>query len=177
MLSAFSAAPLTYIAFKLEGSAYPDSALILSAVQLFGTVLFVALTLYLKKFLGALFQFHATNRLIDMMIMANISAGIFVVLAQFFPQLKDTLSVAVIIIVIFQGIVQIQFGYMLLKLPDDLGGMLKPFCYANMLTGICVASVVFILVGVVASAIADLMLGTIFLQIAKQLREADTKKL
>jgi hypothetical protein len=45
----------------------------------------------------------------------------------------------------------------LLKLPDDLGGMLKPFCYANMATGIFLASIVLIPLGILTSAISDLM--------------------
>jgi hypothetical protein len=41
-----------------------------------------------------------------------------------------------------------------------------------MATGILIASVVLILVGVLVSAISDLMLGTIFFTIARQVKEA-----
>jgi len=67
--------------------------------------------------------------------------------------------------------VQLQFGYKLLKLPDDLGGMLKPFCYANMATGIFLSSIVLLPLGILASAISDLMLGTIFLSVSKSARD------
>ena len=169
-ISAFIAIPLAYLSFRLEGQSDPTSILIQSAMQVFGTILFVAITLYLKKLLNSFFQFHDTNRLINMMIMANSVAGFFVVLSLTFPQLKETMSVAVIIIVMFLGIVQMQFGFKLLKLQSDLGGMLKPFCYSNIATGICIASVVLILAGVVVSAISDLMLATIFFNIAKLIK-------
>lgn len=52
---------------------------------------------------------------------------------------------------------------------NDLGGMLKPFCFSYIATGICLASVVLVLVGVVTSAISDLILGTLFFNLAKHL--------
>ena len=50
------------------------------------------------------------------------------------------------------------------------------FCYLNMATGVCVASLVLILVGVVLSAISDLMLATIFFNIANELKEAELSR-
>jgi hypothetical protein len=58
----------------------------------------------------------------------------------------------------------------------NLGGLLKPFCYLNMATGVCVASLMLILVGVVLSAISDLMLATIFFNIAKELKEVELSR-
>ena len=49
--------------------------------------------------------------------------------------------------------------------------ILKPFCIQNIATGICEASLVLILVGVVVSAVGDLMLGTIFFNVSKQLKQ------
>ena len=42
-----------------------------------------------------------------------------------------------------------------------------------MATGVCVSSLVLILVGVVLSAISDLMLAAIFFNIAKELKEVE----
>lgn len=167
MISAFIAIPQTYLSFRLESVENPTSLIILMMMQLLGIALFTVITLYLKKFLNTLFRFHDTDKQINLMIMANVTAGILVCAGMCFPQHKETLSVVAMVLLVFQGILQIQFGYRLLKLPDTLGGMLKPFCYVNMLTGICVASLVFILVGVVVSALSDLMLGTIFFNVAK----------
>jgi hypothetical protein len=173
MFSAFIALPFSYFTFKLEGSTDVLTLLLQSSMQLFGTVLFIVITRLTKKLLNDQYSFHDTNRQIDLMIMANVGAGILVMAGIFFPPLKETLGIAAMVVMVFLGIVQIQFGYRLMKLQNDLGRMLKPFCYSNMVTGVCIASVVLILVGVVTSAISDLMLGTIFFNIAKQVREPE----
>lgn len=173
MTSAFIAIPLVYLIFKLEGHADVTTLTIQALLQVFGTVLFVVITRCMKKLLNAQFSFYDTDRYIDLMIMANVGAGILALAGLFFAPLKETLSIAAMVIMVFQGIVQIQFGYILMKLQNNLGGMLKPFCYANMLTGLCVASVVLIIVGVVVSAISDLMLGTMFFNVARLVREPE----
>ena len=162
MLSAFASIPMAYLAFKLEGQTDSTGILILTTMQVAGTLLFIAITLLLKRFLKRIFNFHDTDKSIDLMIMANIVAGIFVIGGMYISQIKGTVGTAALVMIVFQGIVQLQFGYRLLKLHDSLGGFLKPFCYLNIATGVCIASVVLILVGVVFSAISDLMLGTIF---------------
>jgi hypothetical protein len=80
----------------------------------------------------------------------------------------------VLAIIVAQGVVQAHFGYKLLKLPNDLGGMLKPFCYVNMATGILMATIILIPVGIVVSAISDLMLGTIFFNMGKLVRNYES---
>jgi len=173
MISAFIALPLAYLTFKLESKSDVTTLTIQALLQIFGTALFVVITRYLKKLLNVHFAFHDADRYIDLMIMANVVAGVMVLIGLFFSPLKETLGIAAMVIVVFQGIVQIQFGYILLKLQDNLGGILKPFCYSNIATGICIASVVLILFGVVVIAISDLMLGTIFFNVAKQVRESE----
>ncbi len=176
MFSAFIAIPFSYLTFKLEGSTDVTTVSLQASMQLFGTVLFILVTKLMKKLLNQHYSFHNTDREIDLMIMANVGAGILVYLGVFFPPLKEILGIAAMVVMVFLGIVQVQFGYRLLKLQNDLGGILKPFCYSNMITGICIASVVLILVGVVISAISDLMLGTIFFSVAKLTREPKSDK-
>ena len=171
MFSAFIAIPLAYITFKLEGKADVTTVVLQASIQLFGTLLFVVITGFMKKLLNRQYHFHDTDRQIDLMIMANVGAGILVLVGLFFTPMKETLGIAAIVVMVFLGIVQVQFGYRLLKLQNDLGGMLKPFCYSNVITGIFIASVVFLIFGVVTSAISDLMLGTIFFSVAKLARE------
>jgi hypothetical protein len=173
MISAFVSVPMAFYAFKLEGQAGATDTFILATMQGAGTLLFVTITVFLKRFLNSLYNFHDTDRNIDLMIMANVVAGIFVVGGMYVSQIKEIVSVAALVLMVFQGIVQLQFGYKLLQLQNGLGGLLKPYCYLNMTTGVCVASIVLIVVGVVVSAISDLMLATILLNVAKQLKEAE----
>jgi hypothetical protein len=175
MASAFASIPLTYLSFRLEGSADPAATDIQLGIQLAGMVLYVAITLLLRRLLNIRFSFHDTDRSIALMVMANVVASLVAAVALFFPHARETLEIVALAIVAFQGVAQVRFGYRLLGLRDNLDGMLRPFCYLNMATGICIASVILLVVGVVVSSLSDLMLGTIFFHIAKLLREPDSR--
>ncbi len=173
MVSAFASIPLAYLAFKLEGSTEQTATLGLLMIQVVGLLLFVAITLLLKKILNHVFSFHQTDRSIELMILANVVATVCVIGGMFFPPFRDSAGMAALVLMVFEGVVQIRFGYQLLKLPSSLGGLHKPFCYLNIATGICEASVVLVLAGVVVSAISDLMLATIFFNVLTCLKTAD----
>jgi len=175
MMSAFASIPMAYLAFTLEGRSDAGSTFVLSVMQGAGTALFVVITLFLKRFLNRLFMFHDSDKSIVLMILANVVAGFLIVGGMYISSTKEIAGIAALVLMVFQGIVQIRFGYTLLKLGNDLGGLLKPFSYLNIATGICVASIVLILAGVVVSAIADLMLATLFFNASKQLKEAGQK--
>lgn len=171
MASAFLTLPLAYLSFKLEGrvDVYVDE--IQTFIQASGTLLFVTIVLYLKRFLNSFFTFHDTDKNIALMVMGSIVTGVLAISLYSFPTLKESLGSALIVVLVLMGIVQVQFGYRLLKLPNDLGGMNKPFCYANMATGILLATVVLIPLSIPISALSDLMLGTIFFNMAKSVKE------
>lgn len=162
MVSAFASLPVAYLTWKLEGQA----AMAQTAVQIAAVVIFVAITVYLKKLLNSRFHFRDTDSCIGWMIKSNVTAALLTIVGLHYAPFRETLGVAALLLIVFQGVVQVRFGYKLLKLQDDLGGILRPYCYANMVTGVCVASVILILVGICVSAIADLMLGTIFFNLA-----------
>ena len=176
MISAFASIPMAYLAFTLEGRGDTVGTLLQGGMQVAGTALFVVITLLLKRFLNRVFGFYDTDKSIGLMVMANIVAGVFVLGGLCFAEIRETAGQAALVIMVFQGLVQIRFGYQLLKVPNNLGGLLKPFCYLNMATGVCVASLVLILVGVVLSAVSDLMLATIFFNIAKELKEVELSR-
>jgi len=108
--------------------------------------------------------------------MASIVTGVLSIGVFSFPALKESLQSAVIVVLVALGIIQAQFGYRLLKLSDDLGGLLRPFCYANMATGIFLASVILMPLSIFVSAVSDLMLATIFFNISRQAENDELKK-
>lgn len=173
MASSIASLPVAYLSWKLEGRVDTTATLIETSIQVAGILIFLVITLSLKKLLNSHFKYNATDKYIDWMIKANVVAGIFTIIALNSTHLKDTLGLAALLIIIAQGVVQALFGYRLLKLPNDLGGMLTPFCYANIITGMCIASIVLILVGIFVSALSDLMLGTIFFNIARMKAEEE----
>ncbi len=173
MISAFVSIPLTYVSYCLADGTDSTSIGIQVLIQVAGVLLYVTIAGFLKKLLNSRFTFHDTDKNIALMIIANIVAAVIAIVALCFPQTRETLDVPAFAVLVFQGIVQIQFGYKLLNLQNDLDRMLKPFCYLNMATGVCLASVVFLIVGVVVSSISDLMLGTIFFHVAQLAKEPD----
>ena len=152
-----------------------EATVIQTVVQIFGTLLFVAIVLMLKRFLNACFNFKNVDRNIYLMVIAEVVAGVLIIAGLYSTPLKESIGDVVLTILVVQGIIQVQFGFKLLKLPDELGGMLKPFCYTNILTGVLLASIVLIPLGIVASAISDLMLATIYLNMSRLLRTVDHK--
>jgi hypothetical protein len=146
-------------------------------LQVVGTSLFVVITLILKRVLHRLFVFHDTDRSIDLMIMVNVVAGGLLLGGVCFPGIGESTGIAALVLMVFQGVIQLQFGYKLLRLRNNLGGMLKPFCYLNMATGICLSSIMLILPGILLSAISDLMLATIYFEIARELKEVELNRL
>ena len=177
MSSAFFTLPLVYVSYKLDKTVDFVSTVIQTVIAISGVILFTLIVLYLKRFINSIFKFHNTDRNLELMIAANIVVTVLTLAAVYFSQLQESIEYAVLVIIVAQGIVQTQFGYKLLKLPNDLGGMLKPFCYANMATGILLATVVLIPLGIVASAVSDLMLGTIFLNMGKLVRNYELKRI
>jgi hypothetical protein len=167
MASAFLTLPLAYLSFSLEEMHNSYSDIIQTFIQATGTLLFLAIILCLKRLLNTAFNFHGTDRNIDLMIIASIVTGMLTIGLFSFPVIKESLQSAVIVLLVALGIVQAQFGYRLLKLSNNLGGLLKPFCYANMATGIFLASVVLMPISIIVSALSDLMLGTIFFNISR----------
>lgn len=171
MASAFLTLPLAYLSFTLEGRADVYVNEIQTIIQASGTTLFVAIVLSFKRFLNALFTFHDTDRTILLMAAGSVVTGALAISLYSFPALKESLGYALIVVLVLLGIVQAQFGYKLFRLPNDLGGMLKPFCYANLAIGILLATVVLIPLSIPVSALSDLMLGTIFFNMAKNIKE------
>lgn len=171
MASAFLTLPLVYLSSLLESSGTANAPAIRTVIQVAGSVLFALIVLYLKKFLNSRCNFHDTDRSIVLLLITSIVTGVLSIGALYHLPLKEPIGSVVMVLLVVQGIVQLQFGYKLRKLPDDLGGLRKPFCYANMATGVLLASVVFMALSILVSAISDLMLGTIFFHMSRLARE------
>ena len=176
MISAFATIPMAYLAITMEGRNDSVGTLTQVGLQVVGTLLFVAITLILKRFLNRLFVFHDTDKSINLMVITDIVTGVVLLTGIFFPELHGSTTKGALALMVFQGLVQLRFGYKLLRLHNNLGGMLKPFCCLNMAEGLCVASVVLIVPGIVFSAVSDLMLATIFFKVAQELKGVDLRR-
>ncbi len=129
------------------------------------TALFVYTFLTLRGLLHR-HAFSATDRPIALLIQANVVATVVNLLALVSPSLADGAGVIGIGLVVAIGVFHVLFGLRLFQFPDDLGGLHRPYCYLNMITGICLAALVLLPVGILSSAVADVMLGTVFFRAA-----------
>lgn len=175
MASAFLTLPMTYYAFVLEGRSDPAADQILIFMQTAGTLIFVTITLAFKRLLNLCCNSHDHDNNLVMLVVAGTASGICAIGMFLFPAVKEPLSTVVMATLVLQGLVQVRFALALRHLADDLGGLLKPFCYANLATGILLASVILIPLSIPASALSDLMLGTIFFNTAKRRSVTDVE--
>ncbi len=167
MISAFIAIPLVYVSYRLEGRVDLESRMINTGIQVFGTVIFVAITLLLRKFLNKTLAFHLTDKIIDLMIKINVVIGAVSIISLYVKAIQESMSGFILVIIVIHGILQIVFGYKLLRLPNELNGTLKPYSYINIATGIFLASIVLIPLGLLLGAISDVLLATIFFQASR----------
>jgi len=136
------------------------------------TVVGLGLFLYVissfKKLLNIRFKFHEVDIYISLMIWGNIVLAILSLLSLGTGQLESFMELLTVAALIFFGILSIMFGTRLLRLSGDLYGLLKPFCYVTIGSGICLVTVFLLPVAILAGAIADVILGVIFFRAAEQ---------
>ncbi|NMC75320.1 MAG: hypothetical protein GYA56_13330 [Geobacteraceae bacterium] len=166
MSSAVLSIPFLILSYYFAEGNTPLTPYFQGLMQMVGIALFTCLTWLLKKLLNMRHSFHDTDNYLDFLIATNLFAGCAVIGGLFLPTWTEALEWFSLLLIAAFGIVQILFGIKLLKLPDSLNGMLRPFCFMTITTGLFTSSVVFLPIGVVTGAIADVMLGTIFFQAA-----------
>lgn len=169
MVSACVTLPLAYLSYLLSSRKDFDSALVLTIIEVAGTVLFMIVLVCFKRFLSRLLAFSEVNNHIDIFIIAGSISAALSIITLLIPDLKTAIESVMLVLIIIQGVIQIHMGYTLLKLPYNPGGLLKPFCYLTIATGIMTVSIILLPFALVASALSDLMLASMFMGAAKQL--------
>ena len=129
--------------------------------------LFAYLILIFQQLLNRRHSFHGADAVISLLIQASIIQASAAILGLAVPELAAAIQLFGFIMVVILGILHIMFGSWLLHLPASLGGMHRPFCYLNIVTGAALVSILLLPLGIFTSTVADIMLGTIFLHAAK----------
>jgi hypothetical protein len=168
MVSAALTVPWVIATFFLADKTGAAAKAVEASLLVCGTVLFVYLLATLRRLLHERYDFRAADGAIALLIKANIVSAAVALLGLAIPSMEESIGVFGIIIVVIVGILQLSFGIKLLQLPSTLKGLHKPYCYLNMVTGVCTAMIVLLPVGVLTSAVADVMLGTIFFHAATE---------
>jgi hypothetical protein len=167
MTSAVLSLPVLLLSYHFYENAEPVYALFLSFMQLAGLSLFIYLNSILKRFLNLRFSFHQTDNYIDFLITINVFLTIAGIGALLVPALAEPLEQYSLLLIISFGVGQLLFGMKLFQVPDSLQGLLKPFCFLTILTGILIATIFLLPLASLTGAVADVMLGAIFFKACK----------
>jgi hypothetical protein len=127
--------------------------------------LVIYLMLTLQQLLHRRYAFHAADKTISLIIQATITQTANSLLGLAIPELAGAVRMMGIVWLVIVGVLHMMFGIWLLQLPDSLGGMHRPYCYLTIVTGFSLATIVLLPLGMLTGCIADVMLGTIFLQV------------
>jgi hypothetical protein len=137
-------------------------------------VLYVYIFVMFRRLLNEKASFHDADPYITFLIWINVAITLVSVATLPFPETADMVGIGSVVLLIPFGIVYVVFGIKLLNCHDDLFGYLKPFSYLTIATGVMVALVVMVLLGMVTSIISDIILALIFFKAAKAVQVQGT---
>jgi len=133
-----------------------------------GLVLFLYVLSSFGKLLNLRFKFHDVDLTISLMIWGNVLLALMSLLSLGTGQLESFMGTLTVAAFIGFGILSIMFGARLLRVSGDLYGLLRPFCYVTIGSGICLVTVFLLPIAITLGAIGDVILGVIFFRAAEQ---------
>jgi hypothetical protein len=160
--------PAVAMSFYLESMEGAEARFAQAVLIVASLGLFVYILSSFRQLLNLRFRFHDVDIYISYLLWGNLSLSLFLFLALANKEFESTVSILSILAYIFFGILSVLFGKRLLRLPYRLYGLLKPFSYVTVLSGVCFITVLFIHLGILTGAIADFLLGLIFFRAAEQ---------
>ena len=142
---------------------------IIAPIHIVNLIIGVYILYMFRKLLNREFNFHSTDLIITILIIINIVSFIIGIIelggSMFGLDLTADHNLTIVIFVLIVNcILTIIFGVMLLKLEGDLYGMLKPYAYTTIGSGVCGATVILAPIGFLAAIAGLVMLGMIFLR-------------
>jgi hypothetical protein len=129
-----------------------------------GLALLIYLMITFRQLLNRRYAFHEADKTISLLIQASICQTAASLVGLAIPELAAAVKIYGLVMAVIVGILHMMFGIWLLQLPASLGGMHRPYCYLNIVTGFSLASIMLLPLGILTGCISDVMLGTIFLQ-------------
>jgi hypothetical protein len=166
MISALLTLPWFLFMLNIANRNDPAIKAVEVSMLVVGLALLIYLLLTFQQLLHRRYAFHHADKTISLLIQATIIQNAASLLGLAIPELAAAVRMFVLIMVVIAGILHMMFGIWLLQLPASLGGMHRPYCYLNIITGFALATIMLLPLGIVTSCIVDVMLGTIFLQAA-----------
>ncbi len=142
--------------------------LLQAGLSLIGLGLFIYVLLSLRRLLNSRFQFHDADIYITLLIWVEVVLVLLNFLSLGSDKLEFGLHLLSTVVLIPLGILIIMFGTRVLRLPQDLFGLKKLFAITQIVTGIFFITVILFILGIIASAVGDVILGIIFFRAAEE---------
>jgi len=150
-----------------------DLKVIIAPIHVANLLIGIYILYMFRKLLNRVFGFHKTDVIITILILIDIVSFIIGIVelggSMFGLELRADYDLSISMSVLFvYSIVTIVFAATLLKLKDDLFGLLRPYAYMSIASGVCGATVILAPIGVVAAVVALAMQGMIFLRARRE---------
>jgi hypothetical protein len=158
----------------LFGFIAPGLDIFVVPIHIVNLVIGIYILYIFRRLLNQQFGFHATNILITVLILVNIVFFVIglielsVNMIGLDQVVERNLSLIAMILFVPFSLLTIVFGVVLLKLQDDLFGLLKPYAYTTIGSGVCGATVILAPIGLLAALVALVMQGMIFLRVKRE---------
>ena len=130
-------------------------------------LIFIYILLTFKGLLNSYFNFYNVDTIIAMFIWASVFLTGANIVPSFLPEYKVKVGIFTLMFVLLFGILNIMLGAKLLKLKEDLFGLLKPFSYLTIATGILCMTIVLLPLGMIADVISSILLAIVFFRATK----------
>jgi hypothetical protein len=167
ILSAVITIPIIILGFiiGLKQNIALDFVLVLLTTLSILILIYILLTF--KGLLNSYFSFYNVDTIIAMFIWANVFVTGANIVPLFLPEYKVKIVIFSLMFMLLSGILNIMLGAKLLKLKDDLFGLLKPFSYLTIATGILSMTIVLLPLGMITDVISSILLAIIFFRATK----------
>lgn len=158
--------PLNVIGIKLgllEERNFTHQILDVS-ISALSLILTVYILLLLKRLLKENYHFGKVDNLLSLAISVQVVVGIIGAICTFIPEYMTFGSILILVAMVVTGVLYTIIGAKLLKMENNLYGLLKPFCILFILMGVGSIIFVFLPIVLISSITADILLGVIFLK-------------
>lgn len=159
---------ITFIMIFQSGEEPKDIKILLGLISL---GIFVYIFLSLRRLLNIRFKFHDVDMYISVLIWGNVILFFSNMVVLMHGKTDKMLNIILMVGFVLLQIVHIIFAVRILRLSDNLFGLLKPFSYTSIAAGVFQALLVLIPLGLIFSASSDVILGMIFFSAAKEIKK------
>lgn len=151
------------VSFASQSSAYGE--VVSQGLVTLTIVLHVAFASYamyrLRSFLNEQYEYHGTDVLIPLLVGGGIVFALALIGSEYFlahgPTILLTIGLGVPL-----GVISMLFGYRLIAVDSNIGGLKKPFAYSHIIAPLCFMSVVLAPLGLLLLLISGTLLALIF---------------